>query len=132
MIEGLKELAEILKELPDMAVLIMAGFLFYKLFIIGSVYGVIKLGINRLHDVMTKPKEQIIKYKLTDKIYSHDNAADIMEKFLEKICKFKGGYNLDNNDIQFIEEAFDEKMKRENVDRSYKMKPGRGIKNDQR
>ena len=63
MIEIIKEIGGVLKDLPDLAIWILAGILFYKVFIVGSIFGIVKLAINKTHGVLTKPKEVIYKYK---------------------------------------------------------------------
>lgn len=82
MIESLRELVGIIKELPGMSLWILGGFLFYKVFVVGSIYGVIKLAINKTHNVLnssqvektkrldyeTRPKEIIKKWTLLDSI----------------------------------------------------------------
>lgn len=57
MLEGLKEILIALQGVPDMALWILGGYLFYKLFIIGSVYGVIRFGIEKMYHAYIKSKE---------------------------------------------------------------------------
>lgn len=50
--EELKLLIEMVANLPTLAVWVLAAYLFYKLAVVGSVYGVIRFGIAKLHDYL--------------------------------------------------------------------------------
>ena len=54
--EELKLLIEMVKGLPQMALWVVGLFFAYKVAVIGSVFGLIKLGINKLHSYFTTPK----------------------------------------------------------------------------
>ena len=63
--EDLKILVDIIKDLPSMGILLLAGYLFYKLIIVGSIFGIVRQGLLTLNsmitDIMTakhKVKEQ--------------------------------------------------------------------------
>jgi len=49
MMEVLKELMEVVKDMPDMALWVLAGFGAYKLFVLGSIYGIVRLAIVKIH-----------------------------------------------------------------------------------
>lgn len=57
--EELKTLIEIVRDLPEMALWILAGFAMYKTFVFSSVTGAMYYGfktlIERVHDYKTKP-----------------------------------------------------------------------------
>ena len=48
--EELKLLIEMVANLPALAVWVLVGYLLYKVAIVGSIYGVIRLAIAKLHD----------------------------------------------------------------------------------
>jgi hypothetical protein len=48
--EELKLLVEMVASLPTLAVWVVAAFYLYKISIIGSIYGVIRFAISKLHD----------------------------------------------------------------------------------
>lgn len=60
--DELKLLIEMVSNLPTMAVWVLVGFFAYKVAVIGSVYGVIRLLITKTHDWLTKPK--VVVYDL--------------------------------------------------------------------
>lgn len=58
MIEALKEISDIIKQLPHLSIWILAGLLFYKVVIIGSWFGIARLVILKTHDLITKHMEE--------------------------------------------------------------------------
>ena len=60
--DELKLLIEMVSSLPAMAAWVLVGFFAYKVVVIGSVYGVIRLLITKTHDWLTKPK--VVVYDL--------------------------------------------------------------------
>lgn len=66
--EELKLLVTMVADLPSMALWVIAFFFAYKTIIIGSIYGVIRLGIVKLHDVLVTRKTIIQEIILEDKL----------------------------------------------------------------
>jgi hypothetical protein len=62
--EELKQLIELVLKLPSTALWILAGYLFYKLSVIASIYGLIRYAIEKLHSVyytkLTEAKKPVI------------------------------------------------------------------------
>ncbi len=142
MIESLKELVGLIKELPGMALWILGGFLFYKLFIIGSVYGVIRLAITRTHDWLLKPKEPQVKIEavtINEKFITTDGThkyfLDVLDKARRFRYKLKKGYKtgkigkiedllsdsymlnyLHKNDVEWIEQAIEDKYEKDKTE----------------
>lgn len=56
MLEEIKQILSLVKELPHMVMWVLAGLLFYKVSIIGSIYGLIRFGIEKLHSYLTHEK----------------------------------------------------------------------------
>jgi hypothetical protein len=48
--EELEQLILLIGKLPTLAIWVLVGFFAYKTIVIGSIYGVIKLAIVKLHD----------------------------------------------------------------------------------
>lgn len=59
--DELRELIQLITHLPTFALWILLGFLFYKLAILGSVYGVIRLALNHLHSWATRERKVTVK-----------------------------------------------------------------------
>lgn len=54
--DDLKELVGVVAGLPNLTVWVLAGFLAYKLAVVGSIYGVIRLALTLTHNWLTVPK----------------------------------------------------------------------------
>lgn len=78
--EELKILIDMVAQLPAMALWVLVGFWCYKVICIGSIYGVIRMAINKLHDYLVQRKEGFIDFSLRDKVHgitiSSDNTLD--------------------------------------------------------
>jgi len=67
MVEALKEVMGLVKEMPHYALWILAGLLAYKVIVIGSWVSVIRLALNHIYKILSKPKEpNILKHRLED------------------------------------------------------------------
>jgi len=64
MVDELKELIAVVNSLPQLALWVAVGFWAYKVIIIGSVYGVIKLAINKAYSAMTRPGSPEIEHMI--------------------------------------------------------------------
>lgn len=118
MVEGLKELALVFKDLPDTALWILFGFLFYKLAITGSIVGsicvVAKLLINKVHDAKTAPQVVKKEFTLESMAITSDGTYDYLITFLRTIVRSGAGINskyLHREDVEFLIRAFEEKIK---------------------
>lgn len=63
MIEELKQILLIIKDLPHMVMWVLAGLLLYKVVVVGSVYGVIRLAIIKLYDYNVGPKNVVYDFR---------------------------------------------------------------------
>lgn len=54
--EELKQLVEIVSHLPEYVMWVLFGFLFYKLFVIGSIYSLIRFVVDKLFTFLSRPK----------------------------------------------------------------------------
>lgn len=88
----LQQLASIAATLPDSAIIIFGIYFFYKAFIVGSIYGVIRFGISKWHDVLLARKRQLVEVEVVlDGIMISDNK----EAFLAQIRRLaKLGNNI--------------------------------------
>lgn len=59
--EELKMLVEMVADLPNAALWVIAALFAYKVCIVGSIYGVIRLAIVKAHDYLTTPKHELRK-----------------------------------------------------------------------
>lgn len=123
MIEILKELAQVFKDLPNAAIWVAGGILFYKLTIVGSVFGIIKLAINKVHDILTREKVVTTRVDLEGHFITHDGTYRRFVDFLRVFKKERSTEDyqklyLHDHDVEFIinavNEALDKKKKQEN------------------
>ena len=91
MLEIIKEAGSILKDLPDLAIWILIGIIFYKVVIIGSIFGIAKLAINRLHDYFVKPKVIERPIIFNDLKLVNEEAESALRNFLHLIIDHRGG-----------------------------------------
>lgn len=68
--EELKILVEMVASLPQMAIWVLVAFWCYKVVVIGSIFGIIRLAIIKTHDWLTKPK--VVTHKLGEKTAIND------------------------------------------------------------
>lgn len=87
--EELKLLVTMVADLPSMALWVIAFFFGYKTIIIGSIYGVIRLGIIKLHDVLIQQRTKgvVLKDSLSG-IVIHDEL--VKNDLLIQISRLKG------------------------------------------
>ena len=62
--DELKLLIDMVANLPTLAVWVLVGYLVYKVAIVGSIYGVIRLLIVKIHDVLTRPQVTKTEYNI--------------------------------------------------------------------
>jgi hypothetical protein len=127
LLDALKDLIGLLKDIPNHAMWILGGYMFYKLFIVGSIYGCIRLAINRFHEYLLAPKTIIHKWdigshfinsetkesleELLDTLKSPKNRADL--KFISK----SGRHYIHSTDVKWLRDLAEteiaSKMKKE-------------------
>ena len=116
--ETLKVLVDMVKDLPDLAIWLIFLYFFYKIFIVGSIWMVIKLAISKTHDVLVKRYEQPKLYEISGKLNRVTiNGADDM--IISELMRLRGkGTGIGSEYIHrqgaiWLKEAIDEKERRE-------------------
>lgn len=122
MLQELKEILGIIKDLPHMVMWVLAGLLLYKVVVIGSIYGVIKLAIDRLHDWLTRPRTVTHVWKL-ESFYMIDDAKSALSGFLHAKIQRSTNYTHLSDVNEFIRiyklgEEADAKLKAERLKNS--------------
>ena len=116
MMEELKEIVAMIANLPSMALWVMAGFWAYKVIVIGSIYGVIKLAIDRAHSWATKERHEYRQVRpLVDKISISGCVDDLIDqiKRLKNAAHDTGSPYIHKSDVDWLREAISEKKERE-------------------
>lgn len=103
--EELKILIEAVAGLPTITLWVLVGYLIYKLCVIGSIYGVIRFGIEKFVEWKLAPKEfkvgtqcineqvesqlQAQLNRLTAYQYIHSSGVEALEKAIDIVLKDK-------------------------------------------
>ena len=125
--EELKLLIEAVAELPELAIWVVAMYFFFKLAIVGSIFGVVRFFILKLHDVLQRRYDALIKEKEPNVVVKQHNIM-IHDRFISSIRNDDNGEfeRLINrmirprlsyifpDDISRVHKALDELEKREN------------------
>lgn len=118
MIEIIKEAGTVLRDLPDLAIWILVGILFYKVFIIGGAIGLAKFAITKLHDYLVRPKEVIRKVDFEGNTIDQHVYEKLMST-IDLVKRHKGNIGLScihNGHAVWLKEAVQEKIEREKGD----------------
>lgn len=112
--EELIVLVELVKSLPTMAIWLIVLYFFYQAVIVGSIYGIIKLGITKLHSWAVA-----ISIDCTV-LVSNVTITGVELEFREALRKLKGvrtgkagGSYIHSADVEWLNSAIDEKKERE-------------------
>lgn len=105
--DELKLLIEMVANLPQMALWVLVSFWAYKVVVIGSIYGAIRLAIVKLHDWLTTPKK--VEMKIGGNLIDEATAAALNAQ----IARIKDGAysHIRMSDVQKLREALDAKFK---------------------
>ena len=111
--EELQLLVGMVSELPSMALWVIAFFFVYKVVIVGSIWGVIKLAIVKAHAWATTPKHKLEIVDIVAKM--NEITVDSPYKLITQIERLKGIKSFSNtyiraDDVKWLEEAIDEKL----------------------
>ena len=119
--EELKLLVEMVANLPGMALWVIALFFFYKLFIVGSIYGVIRLGINQLHSWLVTRKAREVEYKEIRPMLDGMCIKAETDSFIAQLHRLRGkGVSCGNSyihkqSVEWLRQAIDAKIEAEKV-----------------
>lgn len=98
--EELKVLIGMVNDLPALAIWVLVGFFAYKVVIVGSIYGLIRLVVVKAHEAYTK--ERVVKFKVGSKVISEDVAARLVAQ-LDRL----GGLYIHNSHVDDLSKALD-------------------------
>lgn len=101
--EELKLIVDMIAGLPQMALWVLAGFWAYKVIVIGSVYGVIRLGINKAYDWLTSPR----KYEF-DGIVTSQSVKQALIAQMHRVQSLNQRAYFDHEHIEIMREAIDD------------------------
>lgn len=111
--DELKLLVEMISNLPQMTVWVLVGYLIYKVVVVGSIYGVIRLAIGKLYDWAVKPKIEFIEMKpMLEGMCISGTLRDLAMQIqrVGGIANKRNGSYVGFDDAQWLREAIDEKI----------------------
>lgn len=93
--EEIQLIVKMIADLPQLALWVLVGFWAYKVVIIGSVYGVIKMAITKTYDWKTKPK--VVETRLWNKTIDEQTALMLAAQ-ISRVTNSATGY-IHANDV---------------------------------
>ena len=110
--EELKILVESIAGLPDLAIWVVAMYFFFKIVVVGSIYGVIRYVTLKITETIKSKKINVVEnvtieekntYTLESKmITTGDNTATLMKDFLNEI---KSTSYVHQGDMEYVFKA---------------------------
>lgn len=117
----LKLLIEMVANLPSLAVWVLVGYLCYQISIIGSIYGLARLAIDRLYRWKTTPVERNIDVRLLIDGMCITGTQDKLIRQLDRV-RMHGRVPhmtyLHSTEIDWLERAIDDKIEKDKVARA--------------
>jgi hypothetical protein len=117
--EELKLLIEMVSKLPAMALWVLVGFWAYKVIVIGSIYGVIRLIVEKAHSYLTTPKHELKTVEARATIDGMVITGNL-EHLLYQLRRLQGthapgtsGPYIHDHGVRFLREALDDKFAKE-------------------
>lgn len=120
--EELKTLIELVSKLPAMAIWVLVAFWCYKVIVIGSIYGLIRFGIEHLYLWLIKPKCEMIDFRV---VLDGQTVGNALEPLIAQIRRISGygdgigkGPYVHTNGVDILREALNDwfdKQEKKNV-----------------
>lgn len=106
--EELKDLIHAIAGLPTLTIWILTGYLIYKLAVVGSMYGVIRYGIQKFVEWRTSPVT--LQFKVGTKIIDEATAEQLQVQ-ISRIASYSG--YIHSSDVTKMRNALDAMEKKE-------------------
>lgn len=116
--EELKELISAIAGLPTLTVWILVGYLVYKLAVIGSVYGVVRYGIEKFVEWRITP--QTLQFKIGAKLIDESIAEQLQVQIARLSTNSSYSY-IHSSDVTKLRQALD-KIDQEEYEKKQKLK----------
>lgn len=110
MIEVVKELSGLIKDLPEFSIWILLGILFYKVVIVGSWLAIIRLVVLKAHDLLKPLTAQ------NKQMYIGDMLCGVEEETLKRVIlqiKRPNLIYLHADDVAWLDKVIKEAKERE-------------------
>lgn len=123
--EELKLLIEMVAGLPSMAMWVIVALFAYKVVVVGSIYGVIRLGIAKLHDVLISQKTKVVN--IVSKI-EDITISGCTTELVEQLRRVRGRATGISSDyihgcsVNWLRQAIDDKIEKDMAEKREKEK----------
>jgi uncharacterized membrane protein YhiD involved in acid resistance len=111
--DELKLLIEMVSNLPSLAVWVLVGYLFYKIAVVGSIYGLLRFGIEKLHDwlVTRKTRTEEVSLALEGRIIA-TNREEFLAQLRRMTNILNGGPSpyIHSDTTAWLRAAIDDKI----------------------
>jgi hypothetical protein len=120
--EELKILVGMVAGLPSMALWVAVLFFGYKVAVVGSIYGVIRFSVDKLHSVLVTRKTREVEYKEIRAMIDGICVTGAVDPLIAQLHRLKPMSYTDRrkdapyihaNAVDWLRGAIDEKMERE-------------------
>lgn len=118
--DELKVLIEMLAGLPNTILWVLVGYLIYKLVILGSIYGVLRLLIEKAHDWLTRPK--VVQWDLEGVTMGMNTKSAIAEQISRLGQRSFGQGYVHFEDVERLRKALDMLLVQERQEAEQKKK----------
>jgi len=120
--DELKLLIEMVANLPTLAVWVLVGYLVYKIVVIGSIYGLIRYGIEKLHSWLTKPKHELIEIRPLVNGTTMSGSVDALMAQLQRVIgrSSKSVVYIHGEDVDWLRHAIDDRIEKDAADAARK------------
>lgn len=113
--DELKLLIEMVANLPGLALWVLVIFFAYKVIVVGSIYGVIRFGIEKLHSWLTTPRSKIVTVDIQGEIervcITKQGAHTGLLTQLDRIRGVStGSAYIHESDVRWLRDAIDAKL----------------------
>lgn len=112
MLEEMKELVSIVNSLPQLALWVAIGFWAYKVIIVGSVYGLIRLVVQRGYAAYMSPDRQRIEIAI-DGVVTFHNKQRLIAELSRLMPQGMGGTQQESESLSWLHDAITEKMEKD-------------------
>lgn len=102
--DDLKLLVEMIAHLPSLTVWVLAGYLLYKVAVVGSVFGIIRLLIVKVYEWGTQPRR--VEFML-DGLAINDWVASALKVEFARLCRDRDFKHIYHSDVDKLRGVLD-------------------------
>lgn len=110
--DELKLLVNMVGNLPNMALWVIAAFWGYKVIVIGSIYGLIRFVVEKTHSWLTLRKTQVIDVRLMLEGECITGSKEALIAQIQRVKRATGHY-VHGSDVAWLTEAINDKLAKE-------------------